>query len=101
MRKHRNPRARLSKQPPPDNLDDLLYLFRDNVARADAFLTAAEGLIERFPCGGDAGEDEDEDIDDHHGRWRNHVAHLLDAAKLAVRAAIHTGDEIDRRRVGA
>lgn len=104
MAKHRNPRPKVSKRPTPDNLDPgdpgdldgLLDLFRGHVARADAFLTAAEDLIER-PC---RGEDEkiDEDADDHPGRRRNHIAHLLDAAKLAVRAAAYTGAEIDRRR---
>ena len=96
MRKHRNPRARLSNRPPPDNFDDLLHLLRDNVARADTFLTALEDLVERFPCGGS----EDKNDDDARGHHRNHVAHLLDAAKMAVRAAIHTGDEIDRQRAG-
>ncbi len=96
MSKHRNPRTRLPKRPPQDNLDDLLDLFRDHVNRADAFLTAAEDLIERPSRGEDEPVDED---DDHHpGRRRNHVAHLLDAAKLAVRAAVYASAEIDRRR---
>lgn len=101
MARHRNPRKRLPKPPPADNsdaddLDDLLDLYRDHVARADAFLTAAERLIEQPPC-----DDNDEDGDDHPGRRRNHLAHLLDAAKLAVRAAVYTSAEIDRRRGAA
>jgi len=101
MAKHRNPRPKVSKRPTPDNLDPddldgLFDLFRGHVARADAFLTAAEDLIER-PCRG-ADEEVDEDADDHPGRRRNHVAYLLDAAKLAVRAAVYTSAEIDRRR---
>jgi hypothetical protein len=100
MTRHRNPRPKVPKRPTPDNADDdldgLLHLFRDHVARADAFLTAAEDLIER-PAR-DADEAVDEDADDHPGRRRNHVAHLLDAAKLAVRAAVYTSAEIDRRR---
>ena len=96
MSKHRNPRTRLPKRPPQDNLDDLFDLFRDHVARADAFLTAAEDLIERPSRSAD--EKIDEDADDHPGRRRNHAAHLLGAAKLAVRAAVFTSAEIDRRR---
>lgn len=96
MSKHRNPRTRLPKRPPQDNLDDLLDLFRDHVARADAFLTAAEDLIERPTRSAD--EPIDEDADDYPGRRRNHVAHLLDATKLAVRAAVYACAEIDRRR---
>lgn len=95
MTRHRNPRTRLPKRPPQDNLNDLLDLLRDHVNRADAFLTAAEDLIEHPSRGED--EEVDEDSDDHPGRRRNHVAHLLDAAKLAVRAAIYTSAEIDRR----
>jgi hypothetical protein len=50
MKKHRNPQARLSKRPPPDNnpdLDNLIYCLRDNLGKADAFITAAERLIEQ------------------------------------------------------
>jgi hypothetical protein len=96
MTRHRNPRPRLPKRPPQDNLNDLLDLLRAHVARADALLTAAEDLIERPSPGTDALVDED--ADDHPGRRRNHIAYLLDAAKLAVRAAIYTSTEIDRQR---
>ena len=96
MREHRNPRPRLPKRPPQDNLVDLLDLLRDHVNRADALLTAAEELIERPSRGED--EEVDEDSDDHPGRRRNHIAYLLDDAKLAVRAAVYTSAEIDRRR---
>ena len=53
MTKHRNPRPKVPKRPPPDNSDggdgedDLLDLFRYHAARADAFLTAAEGSCAR------------------------------------------------------
>ena len=54
MGKHRNSRARLSKRPSSDNfdpeLDGLLYLLRDNLGKADAFITAVEALIERPGC---------------------------------------------------
>ena len=44
MRTHRNPRQRLSKPPTPDNftLDDLFGLLRDNLGKADAFISSAE-----------------------------------------------------------
>ena len=71
MTRHRNPRPRLPKRPPQDNLDDLLDLLRDHVARADALLTAAEELIERPSPGTD--ESVDEDADDHPGRRRNYM----------------------------
>ncbi|HEY0482362.1 MAG TPA: hypothetical protein VGD37_32800 [Kofleriaceae bacterium] len=97
MGQHRNPRPRLSKQHPADNatpdLDDLIHVLRDNLERADAFLTSAEELIERpLPEGDDDGSV---------ARRRNHIAHLLEAAKLAVRAAVCTAEEIDRRRSGS
>jgi hypothetical protein len=87
--------------------DRTLHVLRDNIARADAMITAAERLIEEYPWGtrGDEGdEDEDEDEDesgDSISRRRNHVAHLIESAKLAVRAAIYAGDELDRPRGGA
>jgi hypothetical protein len=87
------------------DLDHRLYVVRDNLGRADAFLTAAEDLIERP---GVVGEDEDEDEerdasdDEALGRRRDHVAHLVKSAKLAVRAAIYGGGqlavELDRYR---
>jgi hypothetical protein len=96
MKKHRNPRARLPKRPSPDNfdpdLDNLIYLLRDSLGKADACITAAEELIER-----PEGSGGDEDVDEP-SRRRNHVAHLIESAKLAVRAAAYTTEEIDRRR---
>ena len=78
-----------------DDLDGTLDVMRDNLGRADAFITAAEDLIER-PWEGS--ED-----DDSLGRHRNHVAHLVESAKLAVRAAIYAGDHVaaalDKHRV--
>jgi hypothetical protein len=38
----------VQRQSNQDNFDDLLNLFRDHVARTDAFLTAAKDLIERL-----------------------------------------------------
>jgi hypothetical protein len=75
----------------PDNfgtLDDLFGLLKDNLGKADAFITSAEYQLEQAPSG-------DEDEDD---RRRLHVEHLVEAAKYAVRAAGYTAAEIDQRR---
>jgi hypothetical protein len=90
MRKHSNPRQRLSKPPTPDNftLDDLLGLLTDNLGKAHAFISSAEYQLEQPPSG-----DEEEDL-----RRRSDVEHLVEAGKLAVRAAAYTTEEIDRRR---
>jgi hypothetical protein len=85
-----------------DDLDDTLYVVRDNLGKADAYITAAEDLIER-PQGGDGDDDADDDGEDEPGRRQNHVEHLVESAKLAVRAAIYAGDQmatqLDRHRV--
>jgi hypothetical protein len=76
----------------------MLYVLRDNLGKADAFITSVEDLIERpGVVGGDGGGDDDGD-EDNLGRLRNHVAHLVESAKLAVRAAIYAGIEIDKHR---
>ncbi len=94
MATHRTTRARLSKRPTPDNfgtLDDLFGLLKDNLGKADAFISSAEDQLEQAPSG-----DEDEDR-----RRRLHVEHLVEAGKYAVRAATYTTEEIDRRRRSA
>jgi hypothetical protein len=108
MKTHRNPRPRLSKRPSHDNFDPgtaaapdmahdgTLHVLRDNIARADALLTAVEGLIERS---WDEEDDEDED-GDNLARRRNHVAYLIEGARLAVRGAIYAGNDLDLRRRG-
>jgi len=102
MHEHRNPRGRVPKRPSPDNfdprpdLDNLIHVLRDNIARADALLTAVEGLIERS---WDVDTDEDED-GDNLARRRNHVAYLIEGARLAVRGAIYAGNDLDLRRSG-
>jgi len=91
MGRHRNPRVRLSKPRSEDNfgtLDDLFGLLRDNLGKADAFITSAEYQLEQAPSG-----DEEED-----GRRRQHVEHLVESAKYAVRAAGYTTEEIDKQR---
>ena len=50
--------------------------------------------------GGDEVEDSDDESNDNLSRRRNHVAHLIDCAKLAVRGAIYAGEELDGRRKG-
>jgi hypothetical protein len=72
------------------DVDGLLYVLRDHLGKADAFITTAEELIERCWSGGD-------DDDDSITRLRNHVAHLVESAKLAVRAAAYAGQEIEER----
>jgi hypothetical protein len=107
MSKHRNPRPRLSKQPPADNLapdlDNLVHLLRDNLGKADAFITAAERVIEESWSGGDDDQAEADEYEtgDSALRRRSRAEHLIEAGKLAVRAAAYTTEEIDRRRSGA
>ena len=108
MRKHRNPRPRLSKQLSPDNtsgtrhdgdeLDGLIHLVHDNLGRADAFITAAEReLQESWSSRGDDPTAEDE-TGDSVLRRRSRIEHLIEAGKLAVRAAAYTTEEIDNRQ---
>ena len=103
MRQHRNPRQRLSKPPTPDNqralpppaptfdYDGVLAVLRDNVARADAMIVTADELIVQLWSGGGTSNDS-------LTRRRNHVSYLLEAARLAVRAAMRAGDELDVHR---
>jgi hypothetical protein len=81
------------------DFDGTLDVLRDNLGKADAFITAAEELIERSWCG-DGGEDNDDDSDDNLSRRRNQVAHLVESAKLAVRGAIYAGEELAKPRPG-
>jgi hypothetical protein len=103
MRKHRNPRARLSKRPTPDNfdLDNLIHILRDNLGKADAFITAAERLIEESGISGDDDPADEDETGDSALRRRSRAEHLIESAKLTVQAAIYTTEEIDRRRSGA
>lgn len=86
--------------------DHTLCVLRDNIARADAMITAAEHLIEETPWDirgneGDDDEDDEDESGDSISRRKNHLEHLIESAKLAVRAAIYAGDELDRHRGGA
>lgn len=131
MRRHRNPRKRLSKQPSPDNrraappapepapeppplpeprpddeVDHLLCVLRDQLRRTDAFVTSAEKeLLVSWGVGDDdGGEGDEDDDDDGVQRRRMRVEYLVEAGKLAVREAQYTSEEIEscvRRRRGA
>jgi hypothetical protein len=98
MREHRNPRKRLPKPQPPDNeIDGLLYILRDNLRRADAFISTAEHQIEESWHDDD---EEDENQDDEHSdngilRHRMRVEYLVEGSKYAVRAALYTTQQID------
>lgn len=108
MPKHHSPRARLSKRPTPDNrrtalpppepalddsLDSLLYTLRDNLRRADAFISTAERQIEEN-WHDDEGGDVEEEFDTVL-RHRMRIEYLVEAGKFAVRAALYTADQID------
>jgi hypothetical protein len=91
-------RRELSLAKPCPDADGILHALRDNLGRTDAFLTAAEELIER--CWGCGDVATDDDSDDSIARRRNHVAHLVGSAKLAVRAAAFCGEQLAKRRQG-
>ncbi len=113
MRTHHNPRARLPKRPSPDNsgpdarrgrstdLDGLIYLLRDNLGKADAFISAAEHLIEESCSGTDDDPADEDEVGGSASHRRSRAEHLIEAGKLAVRAAAYSTEEIDRRRSGA
>lgn len=90
-------RRQLGPAAPSADVDGLLYLLRDNLRRADAFVSTAEVQIER-PWGG--GSDEGGDGNGGHDvlRRRNQVEYLVEAARLSVRTAIRTGEELDVER---
>ena len=120
MRSHRNPQQRLAKQPTPDNrrtaptepvpapapalapeepeddeLDALVCVLRDQLRRADAFVTSAEKeLLVAWGGGDDDGGEGDEDDDDGVQRRRMRVEYLVEAGKLAVREAQSTGEQL-------
>ena|ERR1051325_11124218 len=103
MHSHRNPRKRLPKGPGPDNqralpppratfdYDGTLEVLRDNLGRADTMVTQADEVIAELWSGGASNGDS-------LTRRRNHVSYLLEAARLAVRAAMHAGDQLDLHR---
>ena len=83
-------RRRLGSGEPRFDLDNMFYVLRDNLGRADAFITVAEDLIEQcWDSRGDEG-----DYDNSITRRRNQVAQLVESAKLAVRAAAYAGEAL-------
>jgi hypothetical protein len=79
---------------PCDDIDGLFCLLRDNLGKAHAFIKSAEYQMEQAPSG-----DDEEDL-----RRQSDVEHLVEAGKLAVRAAANTTGELEdrvRRRRGA
>ena len=110
MHRHRNPRPKVSKRPSLDNrrtalpapelapdygLDCLLYTLRDNLRRADAFVSTAERQIEENWHDNDEEEGDVEDEFDTVLRHRMRIEYLVEAGKHAVRAALYTTEQID------
>jgi hypothetical protein len=90
-------RQQLGPAAPSADVDGLLYLLRDNLRRADAFVSTAEEQIERS-WGGGGDEGGDGNGDDDVLRRGNQVEYLVEAARLSVRVAIRTGEELDVER---
>ncbi len=97
MPRHRNPRQRLTKRAKPSkpaptfDFDGTLDVLRDNLGRADTMITEADELIVQVWSSERGGSES-------LTRRRNHVSYLMEAARLAVRAAMHAGDELDLHR---
>ena len=77
-------------------LSNAFDLLRQDIARTDALVSATVHQLERFPWNAsDEDENEDEDEDDGDRRLRReHVSHLLGAAKESARAAVYLGAHI-------
>ena len=93
MLTHRNPQARLSKPPIPDNsgpgappfdVSGALDILREIIGRTDALVGASEDLLEQEPWGDDEGDE----------RRAERLAHLLSAAREAARAAVTAVSQI-------
>lgn len=77
-----------------DEVNHLLDTLRDNLRRADAFISTAEHQIEENWHDHDDEEDVEEEFDTVL-RHRMRVEYLVEAGKFAVRAALYTMKEID------
>jgi hypothetical protein len=89
---HDNRRPALP-EPEPDELDHLTYALRDDLRRADAFISTAERQIEDNWHDDDGDEEDSED--DRKMRHRMRIEYLVEAGKLAVRGALYTVHQID------
>jgi len=109
MKRHRTARGSVSARPIPDNrraalpepepddgLDDLLYTLRDNLRRADAFITTGERQLEEsWGVEVDESDDDDEEGEARVQRRRMRVEYLVEAGKNAVREALYTTQQIE------
>ena len=97
-RKPPTPDNRRTALPPPapeiaSELDHLMYALRDDLRRADAFITTAERQIEEPQRDDDRDENESEEDGKHRHRMR--IEYLVEAGKYAVRKALYTVHQID------
>lgn len=76
-------------------MDQLLYALRDDLRRADAFVSTAERQIEESWHDDDGGDGDVEEEFDAVLRHRMRVEYLVEAGKHAVRAALYTTDQLD------
>ena len=88
-------RRALPLPPEPDELDGLMYTLRDDLRRADAFITTAERQIEENWHDEDDDEGDVEEEFDTVLRHRMRIEYLVEAGKHAVRAALYTTEQID------
>jgi hypothetical protein len=114
MHRHRNPRPKVSKRPSPDNrrttppvpapepesdeFNHLIHTLRDNLRRADAFVSTAEHQIEENwhdNDGGDESDEEDRKEEDRKMRHRMRIEYLVEAGRCAVRRALDTTQQIE------
>jgi hypothetical protein len=82
--------------PPPGrfDFDGTPYMPRDNLGRADAMIVATDEPIARV------WSDDGGDLDSL-TRRRGHGSYFMGAPRLAARAAIRAGGELDLHRRGA
>ena len=78
--------------------DDVLCTLSENVRKADAMITCAERLFVEAPSEDGIGGWDDDTNDDYLPRRENHIAHLIESAKLAARAAIRGIEELEKRK---
>ena len=84
-------RARTEQATRRRDVINALDVLRQNIARADAMVCAAERELERFIWGD---EDDDGNEDGGDGRRREHLLHLVRATKEAVQAAEYAGGQV-------